>query len=114
MNNDKKLTIKRLVIFLVISFIPFIIIIPILWNIYGEPIYTSKKENVAVVAYILGVFGMMIPSAAHLITRLVTKEGFDNTYLGFISRAKRAIGLLQYWLNWQRDGQDFSCFGCYS
>lgn len=92
MNSDKKLIIKRLVIFLVISFLPFIILMPILWNIYGEPIYTSQKENVAVVVYMLGVFGMMIPSCAHLITRLVTKEGFKNTYLGVHFKGKEG-----YW-----------------
>ena len=88
MSSEKKLTVKRLVIFLVISFIPFMILIPILWAVYGEPIYTSKNENVAVVVYILGVFGMMIPSAANLITRLVTKEGFKNSYLGVHFKGK--------------------------
>lgn len=88
MSSEKKLTVRRLVIFLVISFIPFMILIPILWAVYGEPIYTSKNENVAVVTYILGVFGMMIPSVANLITRLITKEGFANSYLGVHFKGK--------------------------
>lgn len=78
--NSKKDTIKRLVIYLLIAFIPFWIIIPILNNVYGEPIYASEKAMTA--AYAVGVFGMLIPSVAHLITRLVTKEGFKNSYLG--------------------------------
>lgn len=82
MSSDKKLTVKRLVIFLVIAFLPFFIIIPVMWAVYGEPIYTIEREDAAVATYLLGVFGMMIPSAANLITRLATKEGFRNSYLG--------------------------------
>ena len=78
--NSKKDTIKRLVIYLLIAFIPFWIIIPILNSVYGEPIYASEKAATA--AYAVGVFGMLVPSVAHLITRLVTKEGFKNSYLG--------------------------------
>lgn len=78
--NSKKDTVKRLVIYLLTSFIPFWIIIPILNSVYGEPIYASEKAMTA--AYTVGVFGMLIPSVAHLITRLVTKEGFKNSYLG--------------------------------
>ncbi len=78
--NSKKDTIKRLVIYLLIAFIPFWIIIPVLNSVYGEPIFASEKAMTA--AYAVGVFGMLIPSIAHLITRLVTKEGFKNSYLG--------------------------------
>lgn len=77
--NSKKHTVKRLVIYLLIAFIPFWIIIPILNSVYGEPIYASEKAATA--AYAVGVFGMLIPSVAHLITRLVTKEGFKNACL---------------------------------
>jgi len=78
--NSKKITIKRLVIYLLIAFIPFWIILPVLNSVYGEPIYASEKAATA--AYAVGVFGMLIPSVAHLVTRLVTKEGFKNSYLG--------------------------------
>ncbi|MBE6852821.1 MAG: CPBP family intramembrane metalloprotease [Ruminococcus sp.] len=78
--NSKKDTVKRLVIYLLIAFIPFWIILPVLNSVYGEPIYASEKA--ATVAYAVGVFGMLIPSIAHLVTRLVTKEGFKNSYLG--------------------------------
>ncbi len=80
--SNKKLTIKRLGIFLGISFVPFCIIIPVMWACFGEPIYTSTDPGVMTAVYALGVSGMMIPSAANLITRLVTKEGFGNSYLG--------------------------------
>ena len=72
--NSKKDTVKRLVIYLLIAFIPFWIILPVLNSLYDKPIYTSEKA--VAVAYAVGVFGMLIPSIAHLITRLITKEGF--------------------------------------
>lgn len=82
MSSEKKLTVKRIVIFIVISFIPLMIVIPTLWTVYGEPLYASENEQLAVISYIVGVFAMMIPSAANLIIRLITKEGFANSYLG--------------------------------
>ncbi len=77
--TDKKRTLIRLGIFLLISFLPFLIIVPIMNAYYGAPIF--ECEEAAAPVYALGVFGMMIPSVAHLVTRLVTKEGFRNTYL---------------------------------
>lgn len=93
MSNEKKLTIKRLVIFLILSFLPLMILIPILWLAYGEPIFVSENEQLAVVVYIVGIFGMMIPAVANLLTRLVTKEGFANSYLGIHFKGKTG-----YWI----------------
>ncbi|SEL11368.1 CPBP family intramembrane glutamic endopeptidase [Ruminococcus albus] len=104
MSSKKKLTVKRLVIFLVISFLPLSMLIPILWAVYGEPLYSGKNEQLAVISYLTGVFGMMVPAVAHLITRLVTKEGFDNTYLGVHFKGKEgywfaamAVKLIEGW-----------------
>lgn len=88
MSSDKKLTVKRLLIFLGISFAPFYIIVPAMWSYFGEPIFVSENPDAVVANYVFGVFGMMIPSIAHLITRLVTKEGFKNTYLGLNTKGK--------------------------
>ena len=93
MSNEKKLTVKRLVVFLVISFLPFMILVPILWAVYGEPIFAGKNESLSVVAYLIGVFGMMIPSVACLVTRLITKEGFADSYLGVHIKGKEG-----YWI----------------
>lgn len=90
MNNDKKLIIKRLCIFLVIAFIPFIVLIPILWKVFGAPLYESGKDGLI---YLVGVFGMLIPSVSHLVTRAVTKEGFEDTYLGVNVKGRGG-----YWL----------------
>ena len=108
--TDKKLTVKRLVIFCVIAFLPFIVIVPILNAHYGEPIYECEEAAAAV--YALGVFGMLIPSISNIITRLVTKEGFKNSYLGlniekngkyyaaavWVQLAETVLGSLLIWL----------------
>lgn len=78
--SSKRLALKRIIIFCVLAFLPFWIIVPVMNRAYGEKIYVSEKAAAAV--YILGVFGMLIPSFANIITRLVTKEGFKNSYLG--------------------------------
>ncbi|MBQ3161272.1 MAG: CPBP family intramembrane metalloprotease [Oscillospiraceae bacterium] len=113
--TDKKLTVKRLIIFLVISFLPFIIIVPIMNSHFGKPIYECEEAIPAV--YALGVFGMLIPSAANIITRLATKEGFRNSYLGlniegnvkyyaasiWVKLAEIALGTLLLWAVFLKD-----------
>ena len=82
-NKEKKQIIVRLVIFCVLAYIPLYVLTPILNVVCGELIYSEDISNkTAVVAYALGVFGMFAPAVAHLLTRLFTKEGFQNTYLG--------------------------------
>lgn len=105
MSSEKKQTVKRLIIFIVISFLPFMILIPILWQVYGEPIYAGENGKLLIVIYILGIFGMMIPAAANLITRLITKEGFKNSYLGVGFKGKTgywiasvAVKLIESWI----------------
>lgn len=78
--SSKSQTIKRIIIFCVIAFVPFWIIVPIMNAVFGAPIY--ECESAAGAVYALGVFGMLIPAAANLITRLATKEGFKYSYLG--------------------------------
>lgn len=79
--DNKKLTVKRIILFYVIAFLPLAVITPILCRVYGEPIFSSEKENVAAVAYVFGTFGMFAPTIANLLTRWITKEGMDNSYL---------------------------------
>lgn len=78
--NSKALTVKQVIIFCVIAFIPFWIIVPIMNTVFGEMIYES--ESAAGAVYALGVFGMLTPALANLLTRLITKEGFARSYLG--------------------------------
>lgn len=82
-NKEKKQILVRLVIFCVLAYFPLYVLTPILNVVCGELIYSEDISNkTAVVAYALGVFGMFAPAVAHLLTRLFTKEGFKNTYLG--------------------------------
>lgn len=94
--NDRKMTVLRLVIFCVLAFVPFWIILPAMNAHFGEPVYMSEAAQPAV--YALGTFGMLIPSVAHLITRLVTGEGFRNTYLGVNIRGNGKWYLASVWV----------------
>lgn len=82
-NKEKKQIFVRLVIFCVLAYLPLYVLTPILNITCGELIYSEHISNkTAVIAYALGALGMFAPAVAHLLTRLFTKEGFKNTYLG--------------------------------
>lgn len=82
-NKEKKMKICRLVIFCVLAYLPLYVMTPILNTVCGEYLYSpTVNGSTMVVAYVFGVFGMFAPSVAHILTRLFTKEGFRNTYLG--------------------------------
>lgn len=74
MNN----TVKRLVIYICLSFLPLIGLVMIACAAIGKNFYVSG--HAAWISFV-GVFGMCIPAVAHLLTRLITKEGFGETYL---------------------------------
>lgn len=81
-NKDKKILIRRLILFCVLAYLPLYVMTPILNNLCGEFIFsTTAGAKTLVVTNAVGVFGMLMPSVAHLLTRILTKEGFQNTYL---------------------------------
>ncbi|MGN0649330.1 MAG: CPBP family intramembrane glutamic endopeptidase [Oscillospiraceae bacterium] len=82
MENNKKLTIKRLIIFFVLAFAPLCIIAPILNAYYGEPIYISTNPQAQNAVFVFSALAMFTPAVANLLTRLITKEGFSKSYLG--------------------------------
>lgn len=77
--SNKSMTIRRIVIFCVLAFLPVIIITPLMNLYYGELLFVS--QNAATGAYVFGVLGMLTPALANLLTRLITKEGMGNSYL---------------------------------
>lgn len=79
--ESKKLTIKRIIIFYVLAFLPLAVLTPLATHYVGEYIYASEKENAMAIAYALGVFGMFAPTIANLLTRWMTKEGMKDSYL---------------------------------
>lgn len=83
---NKKLTIKRLVIFFILSVLPLIGISIGLSAAFGEPAFASKNPDVLKWVSFLSAMGMFAPAIAHVITRLVTKEGWEKTYLGFTAK----------------------------
>lgn len=84
--SNKSLTIRRIVIFCVIAFLPVIVVTALMDMYYGELIFVSQKA--AAGAYIFGVFGMLSPALANLLTRLITKEGMGSSYLALNIRGR--------------------------
>lgn len=78
--NNKKITLIRLIIFVVLANAPMIAMCIVLNKSYGWPFWTEAPE--AIVAMI-GLIGMFLPTVANILTRLFTHEGADNLYLGF-------------------------------
>ena len=82
-NKEKKISILRLVLFCVLAFLPLYVITPILNASCGELIFSENiSGKTAVITSSFGLLAMFAPTVAHLLTRLFTREGFKNTYLG--------------------------------
>jgi len=82
-NKECRQVILRLIIFCVLAYLPIYVITPILNIACGELIFSENvSDKTTVIAFGLGALGMFAPAIAHLLTRLFTKEGFKNTYLG--------------------------------
>lgn len=81
--KEKKMGILRLVLFCVLAFLPLYVLTPVLNKVCGELIFSEHISiQIAVYAQAFGSLAMFAPAVAHLLTRLFTKEGFKNTYLG--------------------------------
>jgi len=78
--SNKTLTIRRIIIFCVLAYLPIAVITPLMNMYYGELIFVSGNTSAGI--YLFGVFGMFAPAAANLLTRLITKEGMENSLLG--------------------------------
>lgn len=80
MSSEKKLEIKRIVIFCVLSVLPLAIAAIAISAVYGKPMFAD--EDMAAIAYVVAALGMFTPAIANVLTRLLTKEGFKDSYLG--------------------------------
>lgn len=78
--SDKKIELVRLIIFCLLSALPFIAV-PFLREHYGEPICTGEAVLSSGMALFMTV-GMLAPTVANILTRLITKEGFKDCRLG--------------------------------
>lgn len=82
-NKEKKTSILRLVLFCVLAYMPLYVITPILNKLCGELIFSENiSGKTAVITSSFGLLAMFVPTVAHILTRLFTREGFKNTYLG--------------------------------
>ncbi len=77
--SNKKTAVRRIIIYCVLAYLPIYVITPLMNMYYGELIFASG--NTAVGIYLFGVLGMFAPAAANLITRLITREGMENSLL---------------------------------
>ena len=92
--DSKKLTIKRLIIFYILAVLPLIGISAGLTIAFGEPAFVSTNHDVLKWVSFTVAMGMFAPSIAHALTRLITKEGWKNTYLGYTAKK----GNLKYYV----------------
>ncbi len=77
--SNKKTAVRRIIIYCVLAYLPIYVITPLMNMHYGELMFASG--NTAVGIYLFGVLGMFAPAAANLITRLITREGMENSLL---------------------------------
>lgn len=76
---NKKLEIKRIIIFFLLAVIPVIIIAGVTSNGFKDLYWANFEEN-QIKTMVSGLC-MFAPALAVLITRLITKEGFKDSYL---------------------------------
>ena len=80
MTSEKKLIIYRLVIYILLTFVPLTIAVITLNNTLGGLLFDEKLAQSPVTS-LVGFLGMMFPAVASVITRLVPKEGWRDSYL---------------------------------
>lgn len=73
--QNKKKTLLRIALYLVLTYVPVYIL---------GFVFSDKKGGLT--SSVAGVLLMLFPAIAVVITRLVTKEGFRDAYLGFGKR----------------------------
>ncbi len=78
--NNKKITIIRLVIFYTLAILPLLIATPIFSNLLGEPMFTGDAAA-SQLTMTWGVLGMCCPALANVLTRIITREGMQDSYL---------------------------------
>ncbi len=85
MSDDKKLTLKSVVIFCILAGVPVYILMALLNAFLGGPAYDGENALHPAVG-LSGLLVMCFPAAANFITRLVTGEGLKESYLSISMR----------------------------
>lgn len=88
--KTKKMTILRLILFVILSFLPVWIMVIILNRRYGGHFWLNAPNGVITLSSLLGMF---FPTIANLLTRLLTGEGMKDSFFTFHLK-----GNLKYYL----------------
>ena len=102
MTSEKKLTLKRIIIFCILSFVPLALMTVILNIANGGPIFAGSMLDLPPLISLFASLGMLFPAIANILTRIITKEGIKNSYLCLNFK-----GNLKYYL-----ASIFMPFGC--
>lgn len=89
---NKKLEIKRIIIFCILAVIPMIIIAVVTSDGFKNMYWANAGENQ--IKTMVSGLGMFAPALAVLATRLITKEGFKDSYLGLNFRGNAKYYIL--------------------
>ena len=81
MTSEKKLTLKRIIIYCILSFVPLALITIILNIANGGPIFAGSMLDLPPLISLFASLGMLFPAIANILTRIITKEGIKNSYL---------------------------------
>lgn len=81
MTSEKKLTLKRIIIFCILSFVPLALMTVILNIANGGPIFAGSMLDLPPLISLFASLGMLFPAIANVLTRIITKEGLKNSYL---------------------------------
>lgn len=80
--SSKKLTVIRLVIYFVLAALPLCVVSPIVNSFCGELMFSENASaDTLRIAQITVSLAMFAPALAHLLTRIITKEGFKDLML---------------------------------
>ena len=80
MTSEKQQILKRLLLYIVLAFAPLAIAVIVL-NLSMDGMLFDDAHAASPVTELVGFLGMMSPAAASILTRIVTKEGFHDSYL---------------------------------
>lgn len=121
--NSKSVEVRRIIIYYLLALLPLCVMTPVLNAFYGERIFVSEKAAMA--AYAVTTAAMFSPAVAQILTRLLTKEGFRDTYLALnakgnmkyyvasvaVKLAEVFAGVFAIWLIFMRDMRFGEVFG---
>lgn len=93
MTDEKKMTIRRIVIFLVLATLPPLMIAFAIYHHHGTLIQSTAELRTDSVTNLYGL-GMLFPAIAHLLTRLLTRQGWKGCLLQFSLRGNYLCYLL--------------------